>query len=894
MRRLVSALAVGGAILTTVVGVNPLATQAAGGTALPLANSLVLTNPVTGARAQMMPTVQWLTQHGIPYGPNANGAQGGSTVTTAGTLPAPTCTLATDSSVGDALVPIANQPATQDDALDISAFGLSTSSDHANLSAQLSAVSLTDGSPAGTPAVPGVTGSSDSWYVIWHYGTDPTIKGYFLEATYPATPVDTGYENSTSTSGLPVDFTWGTVTAGTGGIDQLNSGGAATGSFDTAHNQITISAPLGTLGLTGTGGTPRIGAALTGAYAQTEAWVGAAATGGLLLKVDTVNTNSADYQVGQARPTCPGAKTPPPTQGPTGKLPSAGSTNNLAYYGGPIVHTISNHVIWWLPQAGTTTYSDGSSCTIPGTASYSYEGPVSGAPSGTLSGGPDGDADYQGILSQYFKDVGGTAFYNLLAGYADEENGVSGTGATFGGAWSDHCGYTSTPTVGTGPTAAGGAGATPLPGGTQAAPIYQLDIENEVQKAIQVNHWPVGMGNEYFVYTGYGVSDCFAPPAQQGGVLSPCDTSGPNPYYCAYHGDFMDSKGNTVLYADMPDGQNPSAFGCSQSPIGTADPTHSVAINGQSKQVTDPIADMEVAITSHEQFETVNDAQVGTAQQLAPPLGWYDAANGEIGDKCAYNYGNYAGDGSNIVLHGDHYIVQQEYSNWNNGCALTGYQGNGGYGGDPSAVAIQKGQTLIGVPVSGITDTRLLAANMTRSGQLPAGSITQVQVWRNGALQTYIPGKSRPISLVRTDGILVSSNVAGTWIPSGTLNTSAPTIHLNPGWNLVAATYPNPGLMTDAIYNQVAAEAGACTAAILTNQPCAPTITEIKAIGANGATIDWKPAAPDTGTGNATWPQTYGNQIPYTSGMWIYAAKALTWTVQGTQCQSVDSSGVCH
>jgi hypothetical protein len=385
-------------------------------------------------------------------------------------------------------------------------------------------VSLTDGSPAGTPAAPGISGSSDSWYVVWHLGTNATIKGYFLEATYPATPADTGYSNTSATSGLPVDFTWGTVTAGTGGIDNLNAGGAATGTFDTAHNLITVSAPLATLDLTGTTGTPSLGAALSGAYSQTEARLGTAASGGLLLKVDTVNTNSADYQVGQAQSSCPGPKTPPQSQGPTGKFPTAGSTNNLAYYGGPIVHTVTNHIIWWLPTAGTTTYSDGSACAIPAAASYSYEGPVSGAPSGTLSGGPDGDADYTGILQQYFKDVGGTAFYNILAGYADQENGLSGTGATFGGAWTDNCGYTSTSTTGSGPTAGGGVGVPPGPGGRQAAPIYQLDIQNEVQKAIAVNHWPDGMGNEYFVYTGYGVSDCFAPPAQQGGALSPCNT----------------------------------------------------------------------------------------------------------------------------------------------------------------------------------------------------------------------------------------------------------------------------------------------------------------------------------------------------------------------------------
>ena len=177
---------------------------------------------------------------------------------------------------------------------------------------------------------------------------------------------------------------------------------------------------------------------------------------------------------------------------------------------------------------------------------------------------------------------------------------------------------------------------------------------------------------------------------------------------------------------------------CYTAPIGVADPSHTV--NGTA--VTDPIADAEVSITSHEQFETVNDAEVGTAQQYAPPLAWYDIVNGEIGDKCAYKYGNYAADGSNIVLHGNHYIVQTEYSNWDNGCALTAYQGNGGYGGASPSVTIQKGWNLISVPVSGITDTAQLVSSLTSAG-MPAGSITEVQTYHNGKYQTYFPGKGK-------------------------------------------------------------------------------------------------------------------------------------------------------
>ena len=79
----------------------------------------------------------------------------------------------------------------------------------------------------------------------------------------------------------------------------------------------------------------------------------------------------------------------------------------------------------------------------------------------------------------------------------------------------------------------------------------------------------------------------------------------------------------------------------------------------------------------------------------------------------------------------------------------------------------------------------------------------------------------------------------------------------------------------------------------LEDAACTPTPTKIKAIGAGGQTIDWKPSAADS-SGNATWPQTLGNQISFTSGMWVYAAKSLTWNVQGTQCQTVDAAGLCH
>jgi hypothetical protein len=561
-----------------------------------------------------------------------------------------------------------------------------------------------------------------------------------------------------------------------------------------------------------------------------------------------------------------------------------GSTKNLAYYGGPIVHTIHNYLIFWLPQAGTTKSADGSSCPLPATATFKYE------PSTPNNEYGPGDADYEQILKNYFSDLQGTSFYNLLGQYADRSSGAINNVESLGGTWSDPCGYTSTanPTVG------------PVPGGPPSNPVYDLDLQNEVLRAIKVNHWPEGLGNQYFVYLGFGVATCFNPNTGSP-TNNACDISGVPPAFCAYHGDFMDpNNGNAVLYANMTDGGLQTAFSCYQSPInGSATPAHMV--NG--KPVHDYVADAEVSITSHEQFETDTDAMVGTAATTAPPLGWYDTAAGEIGDKCAYTYGNFGKDGANVtLLHGDRYIVQQEWSNWANGCSLGDPSvAAGTFGGASTAVPIQQGWNLLSVPVSGLTSTSSLAADMTRSGQLPSGSVQAVATNHGGIWSVTVPGYTSGSPLQRNDGVFVLSTTGGkTWTPTGLAYTSPSTINFGSGWNLVAAGWPNPGLTTDAMFNQIEAENQACQADAYTNGACKPTVSEIDAYGptydsggkVNGAQfIDWTPAAPDS-AGNATWPEHYGNQVPFTNGTWVHTDHALSWTPQGTECQAI-ASGVC-
>jgi len=73
-----------------------------------------------------------------------------------------------------------------------------------------------------------------------------------------------------------------------------------------------------------------------------------------------------------------------------------------------------------------------------------------------------------------------------------------------------------------------------------------------------------------------------------------------------------------------------------------------------------------------------------------------------------------------------HCIVQQEYSNWDISCALTSYQNNGGFGGSGGSIAIPQGWNVIGAPTTGVSNVAQLVTDMTRAGQLPAGSITKV------------------------------------------------------------------------------------------------------------------------------------------------------------------------
>jgi hypothetical protein len=232
-------------------------------------------------------------------------------------------------------------------------------------------------------------------------------------------------------------------------------------------------------------------------------------------------------------------------------------------------------------------------------------------------------AGFQAAMQRFFEDVGMTPFYNILTQYGDTSGQPVPNAAFFGGAWTNTHAF---------PHA-----------GTVADPLTDADIQHAVQDAITANpDWtPPGIDIMYFVFTPPDVdacadaTDCFALPNEPKGV------------FCAYHAMF----GDKIIYAFEP-------FVMS---AGAACTRQSTFPNGNA-------VDVQLSAVSHEMLEANTDPGAGSGIVVD---GWYDidGGTGETGDKCAYNYGYVAPDGTNIVLNGHPYQIQQEWSNNNvRGC----------------------------------------------------------------------------------------------------------------------------------------------------------------------------------------------------------------------------------
>ena len=243
-----------------------------------------------------------------------------------------------------------------------------------------------------------------------------------------------------------------------------------------------------------------------------------------------------------------------------------------------------------------------------------------------LPAGTSYDSNYESLINRYFSDVAHDSDRSsnvyAVAGQYYDNTGPIAYNSTFGGSWVD----TQTAI----PNNCGAEYALDF-GLTVSSCVLDCDIQSEVQHAVAVNGWTVNATSMFFVFTPNDVASCVD------------SSSGDCAYtdYCAYHSYF-----GSTIYANMP------------YPDGT--PIGRVGSCDNGVHPNNDWADGAVNLISHEQNEAITDPDFGA---------WYDGDGlaGEIGDKCAWNFGTPLGSNGvshyNQVINGDDYYLQQEWSN---------------------------------------------------------------------------------------------------------------------------------------------------------------------------------------------------------------------------------------
>ncbi|MDE1881855.1 MAG: hypothetical protein KGI89_15085, partial [Euryarchaeota archaeon] len=305
----------------------------------------------------------------------------------------------------------------------------------------------------------------------------------------------------------------------------------------------------------------------------------------------------------------------------------------LTYYGGPVMHNPTVYQIWWEPSG------------------FTYDG------TDTLSVGAS-DQEYRNVINGWFLNDTNSGWMTLLQQYTDG-SGAPGKTVTLAGQFMD--------------TSAFPCGTC----GSVRTPLYDSDVQTEVQKIITNYGTPDGYNTEYFVYTPLGVVECQAnPPGRQG-----CTANAGGTYagYCAYHGGFTDANANPATYAYMYDVG--SSLGSCSSWTDTVFP---YGANG------DQYADYEISVVSHEFAESITDVDVwqATTCSSGTTLAWYDCTYGEIGDECAYVFpGAGALQDHPVAVQLQHpYFYQPEYSNSAGSCAF-----------DPASLPAASGPSIVNV-----------------------------------------------------------------------------------------------------------------------------------------------------------------------------------------------------
>ncbi len=406
------------------------------------------------------------------------------------------------------------------------------------------------------------------------------------------------------------------------------------------------------------------------------------------------------------------------------------------------------------------------------------------------------------------------------------------------------------------------------------ATISDAQIQSELLAQINAGHLPAPVtdaaGNVNTLYMIY------FPPGKKIslGNSQSCQAGG----FCAYHG----TTNNTInlrhaLYGVHPDMQAGSGcdVGCGRSTT--------------FNNVT--------SVTSHEFAEAITDAQVGIATTFGPPLAWTSQNNGEIGDICNGQQGQFTANGTT-------YTIQLEFSNLQNNCILPPNVAtpNFALSAAPASVSVaQNGSassTVTVTPSGGFTGsvnlsvsglpagvtatfgtnptTSTSSVTFSASAAATAGTSTVTITGTSGAL-THTTTISLTVTAVANPNFALSASPATLTVTQGTSASSTVTVTPSGGFagsvSLLASGLPagvtatfgtNPTTSTSVVTFAASATATTGTSTItITGTSGALTHTTAVSLTVNaagGGTVSLSPASLNFGTipaGTATAWQSF-------------------------------------
>ncbi len=259
--------------------------------------------------------------------------------------------------------------------------------------------------------------------------------------------------------------------------------------------------------------------------------------------------------------------------------PPFGGSQLVNLEGGPVMHSVTTHVVYWDPSQSEFTSTT------------------------------------TGIVDGFFTDVAHdsglpTNVFGVAAQYTDSA-GHAAYSSTFGGALTDSNPY---------PTSGNCTTPNEVDKGPYATCLFDEQLQHELAGFIEERTLPTGPTQLYFVLLPHNVATCLNETVEGKLVCS-------NNFYCAYHSYIDPGSPEEIIYADIPFSLLDSNFakGCQSDGNGAIQLPN--GDKGTSNTET-RFADVALKYLSHEYIEAVTDPLVNF------DTAWVDARGREIGDKC--------------------------------------------------------------------------------------------------------------------------------------------------------------------------------------------------------------------------------------------------------------------